>query len=83
MVTGLLAYYGAKSTALITRNSLVQYEKQQNLQQAIEKKKTWDWPEPSYYLAEKIIQKTLLIINPLKILKELPAGTGMRMERGV
>ncbi len=53
MVTGLLAYYGAKSTALITRNSLVQYEKQQNLQQAIDKEKALGLAGTSYYLADR------------------------------
>ncbi|MEO5907848.1 MAG: hypothetical protein ABIR50_10815, partial [Ginsengibacter sp.] len=35
LITGLLAYYGAKSAAIITGKSLVQYEKTQDLKQAI------------------------------------------------
>lgn len=53
MLTGLLAYYGAKSTALITGNSLVQYEKQQNLKEAINKEKTLGLTGTNYYLADK------------------------------
>jgi len=53
MITGLLAYYGAKSTALITGNSLVQYEKQQNLKEAINKEKTLGLAGTNYYMADK------------------------------
>ncbi len=53
MLTGLLAYYGAKSTALVTGNSLVQYEKQQNLKEAIGKEKTLGLDGTNYYLAKK------------------------------
>lgn len=53
MFTGLLAYYGAKATALITGNSLVQYEKNQNLKEAIEKEKNLGLAGTQYYLAKK------------------------------
>ncbi len=53
MLTGLLAYYGAKSTALITGNSLVQYEKNQNLKEAIAKEKALGLAGTQYYLAQK------------------------------
>jgi len=39
MLTGLVAYYGAKTTAYITGQSLVAYEKNENLKQAIAKEK--------------------------------------------
>ena len=51
LVIGLLAYYGAKSTAIITGNSLVQYEKSQGLKQAISKEKELGITGTSYYLA--------------------------------
>lgn len=36
-ISGLMCYYGSKSTALITNNSIVEYEKNENLQKAIQK----------------------------------------------
>ena len=51
--TGLLAYYGAKTTAVITGTSLVEYEKNQNLQQAIATEKSLGLVGTRYYLAEK------------------------------
>jgi signal transduction histidine kinase len=51
LITGLLAYYGAKSTAIVTGNSLVQYEKSQDLKQAISKEKELGLTGTSYYLA--------------------------------
>ncbi|MDP4282860.1 MAG: histidine kinase [Bacteroidota bacterium] len=53
MLTGLLSYYGAKSTALITGRSLVQYEKNENLKQAISKEKENGLSGTQYYLAAK------------------------------
>jgi hypothetical protein len=53
MVTGLLAYYGAKSTAILTGKSLVQYEKNQNLKEAIAKEKKAGLAGTKYYLADK------------------------------
>ncbi len=53
MLTGLLAYYGAKSTAIVTGNSLVQYEKTQNLKEAIVKEKDLGLSGTHYYLAQK------------------------------
>lgn len=49
--TGLVSYYGAKLTAVATHTSLVEYEKQQNLNQAIEKEKQLDLADTKYYLA--------------------------------
>ena len=57
MLTGLLAYYGAKSTALVTGNSLVQYEKNQNLKEAISKEKELGLSGTSYYLAQSNVPK--------------------------
>lgn len=53
MLTGLLAYYGAKSTAIITGTSLVQYEKNQDLKQAIAQEKSLGLQNTPYYLADK------------------------------
>lgn len=53
MVTGLIAYYGAKFTAVSTGTSLVEYEKSQNLDQAIITEKTLGIAGTQYYLADK------------------------------
>ena len=53
MVTGLLAYYGAKSTAVVSGKSLVEYEKNQNLKEAIAKEKKLGLAGTKYYLADK------------------------------
>jgi hypothetical protein len=53
LVTGLVAYYGAKTTAHVTGYSLVQYEKNQNLEQAMSKEKTLGVSGTTYYLAQK------------------------------
>jgi len=52
MLTGLLAYYGAKTTAMVTGFSLVQYEKNENLKQAISKEEDMGVAGTSYYLAK-------------------------------
>ena len=38
-ITGLLSYYGARGTAILTKSSIVEYEKNENLQKAIQKEK--------------------------------------------
>lgn len=53
LLTGLLAYYGAKATALITGTSLVQYEKNQDLKQAIAQEKSLGLQNTPYYLANR------------------------------
>ena len=52
MATGLLAYYGAKTSAIVTGYSLVQYEKNENLEEAILKEKTLGLSGTTYYLAQ-------------------------------
>lgn len=53
MLTGLLAYYGAKSTAYVSGQSLVAYEKKENLKKAIAKEKELGLSGTAYYLADK------------------------------
>jgi signal transduction histidine kinase len=53
MVTGLLAYYGAKTTAIVSGTSLVQYEKNQSLKDAMAKEKSLGLSRTNYYLAQK------------------------------
>ncbi|MDQ2718909.1 MAG: histidine kinase [Bacteroidota bacterium] len=53
LITGLLSYYGAKSTALLTGNSLVEYEKNESFKEAISKEKSLGLEGTSYYLPGK------------------------------
>jgi two-component sensor histidine kinase len=48
-LTGLLSYYGAKTTAVLTGYSLIQYEKNQDLQTAITKEKELNLFGTDYY----------------------------------
>ena len=52
-VTGLLAYYGSKTTAVVTRTSIVEYDKNLNLKQAIYTEKSLGLTDTRYYLANK------------------------------
>ena len=60
LLTGLLSYYGAKSTAIVTGTSLVRYEKKENLKQAISKEKSLGLSGTEYYLAGKYEPKDSL-----------------------
>jgi two-component sensor histidine kinase len=52
-LTGLLSYYGAKSTATLTGFSLVQYEKKEDLKVAIEKEKALNLAGTNYYISDR------------------------------
>ena len=52
-LTGLLSYYGAKTTALVTKTSLAQYEKNAALNDAIAKEKSLEIAGTPYYLADQ------------------------------
>ncbi len=51
--TGLISFYGAKSTALVTGTSLVEYEKRENLKLAIAKEKQLNLAGTQYFSANK------------------------------
>ena len=51
--TGLLSYYGARSTALTTGTSLVEYEKRESLKLAIAKEEQLGIAGTKYFLANK------------------------------
>ena len=51
--TGLLSYYGAKSTALLTGTSLIEYEKREGLKLAIAKEEQLGVAGTEYFLADK------------------------------
>ena len=62
-ITGLLSYYGAKTTALVTQTSLVQYEKNAALKDAIAKEKDLEVAGTHYYLADKNNPRDSLYYN--------------------
>jgi len=70
MLTGLLSYYGAKSTALVTGSSLVQYEKKENLKQAVSKEKSLGVAGTQYYLADKNNPKDSLNYKAVESIKQ-------------
>ena len=47
--TGLTVYYGSKATAVITKSSLVEYEKKEDKQKAIAREKQFDLADKNYY----------------------------------
>lgn len=51
--TGIVSYYGSKATAVVTKTSLVEYEKKQNLNQAIAREKQLNLAGTKYYLANE------------------------------
>lgn len=52
-LTGLLSYYGAKFTAVFTGFSLVKYEKNEDLKQAISKEQTLNLAGTNYFINDK------------------------------
>ncbi|MDQ6764134.1 MAG: histidine kinase [Bacteroidota bacterium] len=53
ILTGLISYYGAKVTAIVTKTSLVEYEKKENLKLAIAKEKQLNLVGTKYFLANE------------------------------
>ncbi len=51
ILTGLLSYYGARATAVVTGYSLVNYEKKESLQSAITKEKELNLAGTDYFTA--------------------------------
>lgn len=49
IATGLVSFYGAKSTAVLTGYSLVEYEKNQDLKSAISKEQSFNLSGKDYY----------------------------------
>ncbi|MEO6683665.1 MAG: histidine kinase [Ginsengibacter sp.] len=53
LMTGLLTYYGARTTARATNYSMVQYEKRENKKVAIAREESRNVKGTTYYLADK------------------------------
>lgn len=51
--TGIVSYYGSKATAVVTKTSLVDYEKKQHLNQAIARENQLNLAGTKYYLANE------------------------------
>ncbi|HEY5368983.1 MAG TPA: histidine kinase [Hanamia sp.] len=52
-VTGLMAYYGSKTTGLVTGTSVAEFDKNQDLKQAMASEKSLGVAGTNYYLADK------------------------------
>lgn len=53
IITGLVTYYGSRVTAIYTGNSMIQFEKNEDLKIAIEREKLKGVAGTTYYLATK------------------------------
>jgi signal transduction histidine kinase len=53
ILTGLFSYYAAKSTAILTGYSLVEYEKKEDLKIAIAKERALNLAGTNYYISDK------------------------------
>jgi two-component sensor histidine kinase len=53
-LTGLITYYGAKSTAIITGSSLLEYEKKEDLKKAKGKETQFNVAGTGYYLSKNL-----------------------------
>lgn len=79
LITGLLTYYGAKATAVFTGNSMVEFEKQQGLEQALAKEKERGVEGTAYYLAQKDNPKDSLNYS---ITQRIKRNTGWYRDHG-
>lgn len=66
-VTGLVSYYGAKATAVVTNNSLAEYEKEQALQNAIRMEKEYELPANYYETLGGVISDSTNYKQAMKI----------------
>lgn len=57
-LTGLLSYYGPKTTARLTNTSLIEYEKKDALNKAIAREKQLNVSGTDYYLSSQKVQPT-------------------------
>lgn len=80
-VTDLISYYGARATAVLTNSSLVEYEKKEDLQKAIDKERNMNIAGTDYYLPGKLF---LFDSTGYKALTTIRKSTGWaRNSKGV
>jgi two-component sensor histidine kinase len=73
LLTGLLSYYGSKTTAIVSGRSLVEFEKNENLKLANSKEKALGLAGTQYYLADK---------NPVKDSLNYAAADNIKKSTG-
>lgn len=73
LLTGLLSYYGSKTTAIVSGRSLVEFEKNENLKVANSKEKALGLAGTQYYLADK---------NPVKDSLNYAAAENIKKSTG-
>ncbi|MEO7120252.1 MAG: histidine kinase, partial [Ginsengibacter sp.] len=69
MLTGLLSYYGAKTTAITTGHSLVAYEKTEALQTAIAREKSLNLAGTNYFITDGNNPKDSLTNDAVQTIK--------------
>ena len=80
-VTGLITYYGARTTAIVTNSSMAEYDKKEDLNKAIQKEKDLKIAGTDYFLPEKIFLNDSLGFKSMKGIKK---STGwVRNKEGV
>lgn len=80
-ITGMVSYYGARITAKSTGNSLIQYEKNEDFHDAVQKEKEKGVSNTSYYLAKANNSKDSINYS---IVQRIKKATGWyRNEKGV
>ncbi len=72
-VTGLTVYYGSKTTAIITNTSLVEYEKKEDLQKAINREQQFNLSGTTYYQQQSVGTKDSVRKAHIQSIKK---GTG-------
>ena len=81
-LTGLLSYYGAKYTAMLTGFSLVQYEKKEDLKLAISKERTLNLAGTNYFINDKNNPRDSVNYLAAQNIKKVQAGIETIMASG-
>ncbi|MEO6328121.1 MAG: histidine kinase [Ginsengibacter sp.] len=68
-LTVLLNYYGARTTAIVTNSSLVEFEKKEDLKRAIDREKQLNVAGTNYYMLNKLFTKDSSEYNAVQTIK--------------
>ena len=77
-LTGLTVYYGSKATAVVTNSSLVQYEKREDKQKAINREKQFNLAGTEYYKDNLSVIKDSVLAAHISSIKR---GTGWSRDK--
>ena len=77
-ISGLICYYGSKTTAIVTNNSIVAYEKNENLQKAIQKESQIKLPVPT---TPEISNVKGLTANDISAIESIKKTTGWSRDK--